>query len=64
MDESFANLVLDEEVDCVRFHSTDAATVVFKDGSQMAIKHKDNGWRISAGYSTDAATATGMYDRY
>lgn len=64
MNEDFFFFVLDEEVDCVRFHSTESATLIYKDGSVLGLTRRERGWSISGGFSRDAATATGMYDRY
>lgn len=46
MDATFLDIVLDDDVDCVRFHSADYVSVFYKDGSRIGIEMKNGKWRV------------------
>lgn len=51
MYESLMEWVLDDEVDCVRFHSPDKVAIVYKDGGVNFIVCKDGlRWHVQDNY--------------
>jgi hypothetical protein len=62
--EKLMEIVLDADVECVKFGTEDEADIIYTDGTIGYIRWhaNSNQWIFAAGYSTDCATATGMYD--